>query len=200
MNHVTTIAGAPSFTASSYGVLQWTHSQIRRQEIRTSTVVVRNLPALDLVQGRSDSPALQSARINVDQADAVVVVTPLMRCAYPGILKAFLDLLPPDALSGKVVLPIATGGRLRQPSALDQSIGPVLRSLGASRVLEGVHITDRQVHYAHGGALELDEDAEEALQEALHTLIGSINSPEAERTGTATVTTGEYELLEAFER
>ncbi|WP_204272820.1 NAD(P)H-dependent oxidoreductase, partial [Escherichia coli] len=76
-------------------------------------------------------PAIAAAVLAVEQADLVVVSTPIYKAAYSGLLKVFLDLLPPDALRGKLVLPLATGGSPAHVLALDYALKPVLSALGA---------------------------------------------------------------------
>jgi hypothetical protein len=38
----------------------------------------------------------------------VVIASPIYKAAYPGALKALLDLLPQATLAGKIALPLAT--------------------------------------------------------------------------------------------
>ena len=55
----------------------------------------------------------------VGEASVLVLGTPIYRAAYSGQLKAFFDLLPQQALTGKVAGLIATGRR-GQPRAGDR--------------------------------------------------------------------------------
>ena len=90
-------------------------------------------------------PAIAEAVLAVERADLVVVGTPIYKAAYSGLLKVFLDLLPPDALRDKLVLPLATGGSPAHFLALDYALKPVLSALGARHVLDGVFATDAQL-------------------------------------------------------
>ena len=56
----------------------------------------------------------------------VIVATPIYKAAYSGLLKVFLDLLPAEALRGKTVLPLASGGSVAHLLALDYALKPVL--------------------------------------------------------------------------
>lgn len=82
-------------------------------------IALRDLPPASLLQAQTDGIA-QAA------ADVVIVATPIYKAAYSGLLKVFLDLLPPDALRGKTVLPLAMGGSLAHLLALDYALKPVL--------------------------------------------------------------------------
>ena len=54
------------------------------------------------------------------------------------------DLLPQDALAGKVAIPIATGGGPAHLLAVDHGLRAVLASVGALVVATGVYGTDAQ--------------------------------------------------------
>ena len=89
--------------------------------------------------------AIQDAVRKVSRAHVVLVATPIYKAAYSGLLKAFLDLLPQDALRGKTVLPLATGGSIAHLLALDYALKPVLSALGARDILDPVFATDAQI-------------------------------------------------------
>jgi FMN reductase len=80
----------------------------------------------------------------VEEAAILVVSTPIYRATYSGLLKVFFDLLPQDALVGKVAIPIATGGGPAHLLAVDHGLRPLLASVGALVVATGVYGTDTQ--------------------------------------------------------
>lgn len=49
----------------------------------------------------------------------MIIATPIYKAAYTGVLKVFLDLLPTNALAGKIILPIGTGATPAHLLALD---------------------------------------------------------------------------------
>ena len=49
-------------------------------------------------------PALDSAINTVVSADGLIAVTPIFSTSYSGLFKSFIDVLDPDALTGKPVL------------------------------------------------------------------------------------------------
>ena len=121
------------------------------------------------------------------------MATPVYKAAYAGVLKAFLDLLPQDALHDKVVLPIATGGSSAHLLALDYALKPVLGALGASHILRGVYVTDSQVQFEHGGALRLADELDARLRSGISDLIKALR-PSTSREKVDDL------LLEGFER
>jgi FMN reductase len=90
-------------------------------------------------------------------------------------LKAFLDLLPQKALSGKVILPLATGGTLAHLLAIDYALKPVLSELGARNFLGSVYALDRQIQKQEDESFQLDADIEERLKQSLDELVEITN-------------------------
>jgi len=76
-----------------------------------------------------DGDAMSRAIGQVAQANVVILATPVYKAANSGLLKVFLDVLPQDALRGKTVLPLATGGSADHMLAVDYALRPVLQSL-----------------------------------------------------------------------
>lgn len=142
MLDVVTIAGSPAAPSRSAAVLEQARDSLRGRGLTTAPISVRDLPAEDLVWGRVESRRVRDGLDLIDQARGVIVATPVYKSAYSGVLKAFLDLLPAGALSGKLVLPIATGGSLAHLLALEYALKPVLAALGACHVLSGVYVLD----------------------------------------------------------
>lgn len=170
MGKIVSIAGSPSRTAKSVHVINYIQKAFTEEGWHADSILVRDLPAEDLMYARLDSPAIQEAHALIDQATVVVVATPVYKAAYSGVLKAFLDLLPQDALKGKTVLPIATGGSHAHLLAIDYALKPVLCALGATHILRGVYLLDAHLKVDEAGNLEIEAELEQRLQEALKEL------------------------------
>lgn len=83
-------------------------------------------------------PALESAINTVYSADALIAVTPIFSTSYSGLFKSFIDVLDPDALTGKPVLIGANAGTPRHSLAIDYAIRPLFAYLHAEAVSTGV--------------------------------------------------------------
>jgi FMN reductase len=127
---------------------------------------VRALPAGALLGADAREPAIADAVDAVASADGVIVASPVYKAAYAGVLKAFLDLLPPSALAGKVVLPLLTGGGPAHALALDYALKPVLAALGAQRSVAGFFLLDKHIERGTDG-VTLAEDADTAVKAGL---------------------------------
>ena len=83
-------------------------------------------------------PALETAINTVVSADALIAVTPIFSTSYSGLFKSFIDVLDPDALTGKPVLIGANAGTARHSLAIDYAIRPLFAYLHADAVSTGV--------------------------------------------------------------
>jgi FMN reductase len=185
MSHIVTIAGSPAQNAKSSAILDYIGRLLRRSGVHTNPIIVRDLPPTDLIHARLDSEAVAAANLLLDQAEGVIIATPVYKAAYSGVLKTFLDLLPQDALQGKTILPIATGGSSAHLLALDYALKPVLCALGATHILRGVYVTDSQIQIEHGGLIRLDDAVELRLQASLNELIGGQTYSRSKRSAVA---------------
>jgi FMN reductase len=164
------ISASPSQRSRSASLLQLAQTRLEGQARRHTTLALRELPPAALLLADTQAPAIRSAVQQVAQADLVIIATPIYKAAYSGLLKVFLDLLPPDALRGKTVLPLATGGSLGHLLALDYALKPVLAALGARHILDSVFAVDSQLVAHETGAHVPDAALIERLTQALAPL------------------------------
>lgn len=107
---VITLAGSPRFPSRSSSLLEYAREKLNGLDVEVYHWNLQNFAPEDLLYARFDSPALKTFTEQLQQADGLIVATPVYKAAYSGALKTLLDLLPERALQGKVVLPLATGG------------------------------------------------------------------------------------------
>ncbi len=75
----------------------------------------------------------------VEQADALIVVTPTFQGSYSGLFKAFVDLIEPGKITHTPVLLAATGGTERHSLVIEHALRPLFSYLGATTVPTGVY-------------------------------------------------------------
>ncbi|XHS78759.1 NADPH-dependent FMN reductase [Burkholderiaceae bacterium UC74_6] len=167
--HIVAISGSPSARSRSTALLQLALMSLEGDSASQQLISVRELPAVALLTADVQNPEICAAAEAVARADLVIVATPIYKAAYSGLLKTFLDLLPQEALRGKTVLPLATGGSPAHLLALDYTLKPVLAALGARHVLDGVFATDLQLQ-AHESGFVPDPALLERLDRALQGL------------------------------
>lgn len=167
------ISGSPSARSRSAWLLQLAQTRLEAVARGNAAIAVRDLDAGALLRADAQSAGVREALERVAAADLVVVATPIYKAAYSGLLKLFLDLLPQDALRGKTVLPLATGGSLAHLLALDYALKPVLCALGARDILDGVFATDQQLAPHASGGYVPDAELLDRLDRALEPLAGA---------------------------
>jgi FMN reductase len=162
------IQGSPSASSRSGSLLALAQSRLQSVATSVHSIAVRDLPAQALLHAQFDHPLIRQALTEVHAAQVVLIATPIYKAAYSGVLKSFLDLLPQDALRGKTVLPLATGGSIAHLLALDYALKPVLSALGARDILDPVFATDAQIvkhpTLGYSPVPEVVERVEAALQ------------------------------------
>jgi FMN reductase len=173
MTLIVAISGSPSSPSRSTALARHVAGDLRARGFELASIDVRDLPAGELLTGQTTDPAIAAAIALVERADALVIATPIYKASYTGILKAFLDVLPQFAFAGKVVLPLATGGTIAHVLALDYALRPVLVSLGAQHIVNGLFVLDKTLTITDRG-LALDADVEQRLAAIVGDFFASV--------------------------
>ncbi|MDN2717598.1 FMN reductase [Janthinobacterium sp. SUN120] len=93
---------------------------------------------------RSHLPeTVEQELVAVEQADILVVTTPVYRGSYTGLFKHFFDFIHQDALIDKPVLLAATGGSERHALMIDHQLRPLFSFFQARTLPLGVYATDK---------------------------------------------------------
>ena len=100
-------------------------------------------PGLGAALQRQDL-TLPAARIidAIEQADALIIGTPVYKGAYTGLFKHAFDLVDPRALVGKPVLLTATGGGPRHALVVEHALRPLFGFFEALTVPTAVYASD----------------------------------------------------------
>jgi FMN reductase len=176
MADILLISGSPTASSRSGALLNYSQNWLRnKSSFETVLVSVRDFPTDDLILAKYDSPAFDSFKQQVSNAAGIIVSTPIYKAAYTGSLKALLDILPQYAFRGKTILPIASGGSLGHLLAIDYAIKPVLSTLGASDVLQGVYLVDQQFQVENGQPI-IAEEIQQRLDESLSQFLANLES------------------------
>ncbi|AXK54469.1 MULTISPECIES: NADPH-dependent FMN reductase [Pseudomonas] len=165
---VVSLGGSPSQRSRSGVLLELAKRWLQQQGVEVVSYQVRDFPAEDLLHARFDSAMVINLLQHIEQADGLLIATPVYKASFSGALKTLLDLLPERALSHKVVLPMATGGSIAHMLAVDYALKPVLSALKAQEMLQGIFAEDSQIAYGEGSVQpQLAEALELRLKEAL---------------------------------
>ena len=117
---------------------------------------------------RSQLPAdVEQSLREVEQADVLVVATPVFRGSYTGLFKHFFDFIEQDALIDKPVLLAATGGSERHALVIDHQLRPLFSFFQTRTLPLGVYATDKDFAAHRLQASALIERASLAVQRGL---------------------------------
>ncbi|HCX83668.1 MAG TPA: hypothetical protein DHV14_00710 [Micrococcales bacterium] len=128
--------GTPSSTTAVLAaVLDAAAAQLteRGLTVATEVVEVRDVArdATDEVLGGLRSNALDAALRTIEDADGLVVASPVFRGSYAGVFKTVLDLLEPGSLRMTPTVLAATTGTVRHTLVTEHAMRPLLSYLGA---------------------------------------------------------------------
>ncbi len=128
-------------------------------------------------------PALADVVKRVENADAMIAVTPTFSASYSGLFKSFFDVLDPKFLDGMPVFFGATGGSSRHSLVLDMAIRPLFSYLRAATVPTAI--------YAAPG--DWGSSGENSLERRIHQgaaeLAAVLGAGRAQRTTSERITT-----------
>jgi SsuE family FMN reductase len=174
MSTIVTIAGSPSSSSSSDALLSHVVRRILRAGHTVRPLVLRELPPAALLGADVTDPEIAAAVEAIQDADAIVVVSPVYKAAYSGLLKVFLDLLPQFAFRGKSVLPLVTGGTPAHVLAVDYALRPVLNSLGAAHIGQGWFVLASHIRVFPDGGVLIDPASAAPVAEVTENFLAAL--------------------------
>lgn len=176
MPTIVSISGSPSATSRTARLLRHLDTRLTAHGHTVTALDVRDLPAEPLLRADTAHPDIARARNLIEQADGIVVGTPVYKAAYSGLLKSLLDLLPQYVLAGKTVLPLATGGTTAHVLAIDYALRPVLSSMGASHIVQGWFVLDRHITVGDNGEVTVEPATAEALDQVVDRFSATLDA------------------------
>ncbi|MWV44519.1 NADPH-dependent FMN reductase [Paenibacillus sp. HJL G12] len=171
MTKIALIAGSPANGSRLFGLVQYATDHLALSGFDIDLISAADLPAEDLLRADFNSTAIRKALASVEQADAVIIASPVFKASYSGALKTILDLVPQKGFQGKVVLPLFIGGTIAHLLAVDYALKPVVAALGGTNILGGVFAVDGWISRTEHGGFELTEPLKERLDASLSELI-----------------------------
>ncbi len=154
MAKVVIINGTNSETSRVTAIQQF----IQKRVEDAAVIEVYKLPAEALITADYTNATIQAANEKVAKADVVIILTPVYKASYTGVLKTYLDLLPQKGLENKTIIPVAVGGSVHHLLAIEYALKPVLSVLGATTILQGVYVVDKAIERTAQGFVIQEEE------------------------------------------
>ena len=164
--HASAILGSPFPGSTSEKIVKLVFDELRQIGWTTKTIDLSQLDASALLIRHKDVD-VESALESVLNSNLIITASPTYRATYTGLLKVFLDQLPQGSLSGKLVLPIQTGGSPEHSLSIEHGISPVMRSLRATVLTNTI--------YAWSGQLENDGSPSTEVTSAISDSLKELN-------------------------
>jgi FMN reductase len=175
MSKIAVISGSPTSNSRLYGLVEYVEAKLTAEGHEVIRINVADLPAEALVKAQFGNEELQRATALVNDADGVVIASPVYKASYTGLLKTFLDLLPQTGLKGKITYPLFIGGTIAHLLSIDFALKPVIAALGGRVVLGGVYAIDPWIERLEGGGYGLSEELIERLDRSTGEFIEELH-------------------------
>lgn len=175
MTKITLIAGGNSVGSRLTGITDYLQETIASLGFDVQTIQVHQLPAQALITADFSHPEIVAANQLVSESTAVIIVSPIYKASYSGILKTYLDLLPQKVLKEKITYSVGLGGSQNHLLALQFSLEPILKELGADILLKSSYIVSHQIEKTASLDYQLSIEAKERLNlsiDKIQQLIG----------------------------
>jgi len=175
MSKILIVSGSPASVSRTAAIASFISNILVEGGNEVEQLSVRDIPAEALLHAQFNHPEIKKAQQLVERSDALIVVSPVYKASFPGILKSFFDLLPEKGLDGKKVLAIASGGSIAHLLTLEYAFKPLFSTLGAREIPQGVYLVDSQLSYSDKQLNFTDLHLKERLESALVELQTSLN-------------------------
>ena len=168
MKILSAVLGSPFPGSSSEKIVNLFINRLPEEEWDTTVVDLSNISAEALLL-RSKDKLLNASIERVLDSKVILAATPTYRATYTGLIKTFFDQFPENALSGKVVLPIQTGGSAEHALSIEHGLSPMVRTLGA--VVASKAIYSWGDHWNEDGTPS--KNLEERIDQSVKEIIGT---------------------------
>jgi FMN reductase len=166
------ISGSPSQASRSTRLLDEIGARLGRAGIRGRRFSAADFEPHELLNPTSETENIRELVSAARTASGIVVSTPVYKGTFSGVLKVVIDLIPPDALTGKVGLGIATARIAEQLPETASAIAGVFRFFKIGQIVEALTFTDEQLKSEP--AAPLPESIQEQLEERTVELLSGL--------------------------
>jgi FMN reductase len=91
---------------------------------------------------RDLGPSAHRVKKAIEEADALVIGSPIYKGAYSGLFKHFFDLFEPASLTDKPVILTATGGSMRHALVIETHLRPLFSFFNVVSAPAGIFATE----------------------------------------------------------
>jgi len=140
MSYFIALTGSTTKFSKSGFLLRSIGSILEKRSLEFRAIHASDLPPDEPDTHRIATQFVADADEQIEQAAAILLVTPATKEISPTLLASLLDLLPGNAFGTKPVLLFATGGLPGQVAILERALREPLFRLGTKTIAARVHI------------------------------------------------------------
>jgi FMN reductase len=140
MSYFISLSGSPTKFSKSGFLLRNVGSILEKRAIDFRVIHALDLPPGEPATRRIAGQFIADAVEQIQQAIAILLVTPATKESSPALLASVLELLPENIFSKKPVLLFATGGLPGQVAILERALRQILLPLGNTSIAARVHV------------------------------------------------------------
>lgn len=166
-------SGSPFADSRTDLLLYYIQSMLEKMGYSVTMISVMNIDPKDLVYAQFDSPHVKGIVNQVENADGVIIGSPVYKATYSGVLKSLLDLLPENAFKGLPVFPFLVGGSLNHLLAIDYSLTMIIRHLKGSPT-QGIYFLNELIDKSKPLSPITDAELDWRLQSQIQELLQQI--------------------------
>ena len=179
MSYFIALSGSPTKFSKSGFLLRSVGSILEERAIEFRVVHALDLPPSDPANRRIASQFIADTVEQIQQATAIVLVTPATKESSPTLLASVLDLLPDSTFSKKPVLLFATGGLPGQVAILERALRQILFRLGTTTIAARFHIGTGSWIIVGDDRPRLSRGAEREVAHSIDLILRTINPKDA---------------------
>jgi FMN reductase len=178
MSYFLAVSGSPTKFSKSGFLLRSVESILEERTIEFRAIHAVDLPPSEPAARRIANQFVADTIEQIQQAAAIVLVTPATKESSPTLLASLLDLLPEDAFSKRPVLLFATGGLPGQVAILERALRQILYRLGTTSLAARLHIGTGSWLLVGDDRPRLSRGAEREVAHAIDLVLRTISPKE----------------------
>lgn len=171
------LAGSPRTDSRSTHIARQVAGKLEAANVRLRTFGVADFVSCDVLFARTDSRGAQQLHEQIQASSALIFSTPVYKAAYSGGLKLLIDLIPHDALRGKIVLAVASARAGRHFPSVQRAFDDLYRFFDVGLVVPSIFVLDEQIWNDEAG-FTCDANAQADIDRAADTLLSTLATPQ----------------------
>ncbi|RCX01048.1 NADPH-dependent FMN reductase [Marinomonas foliarum] len=150
------LLGSPNSKSRSTALAHEVVQHLTSAHYSVEQISIDDISEKALLRADFKDKSIQDLTRKIVEADGIITATPVYKASISAFLKSLIDVLPENALKGKTVLSVASGGSAAHLLAVDNALHPIISSLKAERFIPTVYATDSEIQKREDGSYHIE--------------------------------------------